>query len=212
MAASASKADAVTSDTEPIESLPFVKLRLPLLQTGLADVFDRKRKQDRTTQLVVEWKALIETLPQVRAQTVSCCEASEGKSGAVTLKIFDRPKWDQIQTAIESFTADLESIEAAIRELNAFAATEYLFALHDTRLSLGGVEPHSRAVLTGEASAALLRGQKRGHVVEEALEKDEIYQNLKKTIEAQLATSKKNLAIVNEKIAGIEKILSGVGC
>lgn len=212
MAASASKADAVTSDTEPIEGLPFVKLRLPFFCDGLIDVIDQKRKQDRTTQLIVKWKTLRETLPQVRAQTVSCCEAIEGKSGAVTLKVFDRAKWDQIQKAIESFTADLESAESAIRELNSFAATEYLFALYDARTALGGVEPHSRAVLTSEASAALLRGQKRGHAVEEALEKDEIYQNRKKTIEAQLATSKKSLAIVNEKIAGIEKILSGVGC
>lgn len=208
MAASALQTEAVGN----VESLPFVTLRRPLLRDGITDAIDKKRKQDRTVQLVMKWETLRETLPRVRAQTLTCLEAVEGKGGVVTLKIFDRPKWDQVQKSIAALTADLESIEAAIRELDSFAATEYLFALHDTRTSLGGVEAHSRAVLTSEASAALLRGQRRGHAVEEALEKDEIYQSRKKRVESQVETAKKSLASVSETIAKIDKILAGVGC
>jgi len=193
-----------------LEELPFVQLRRSLFESN--DLVAIKRQQDRTTKLILRVDILQETIPKIRSSTLSCCEAVEGKNGAVAIRIFDEQKWANLQESLKTFNTDLVACEAAIRELDSFAATDYLEALLDTRSNLSGTERTLQNMLSAEAQAAIARGRQRGQFVDDALATDQIYCRKKKLAEDQTARAKKALASVNERIKRIDNILSSVGC
>lgn len=193
-----------------LEELPFVQLRRSLFESN--DLVAIKRQQDRTTKLILRVDILQETIPKIRSSTLSCCEAVEGKNGAVAIRIFDEQKWANLQESLKTFNTDLVACEAAIRELDSFAATDYLEALLDTRSNLSGTERTLQNMLSAEAQAAIARGRQRGQFVDDALATDQIYCRKKKLTEDQTARAKKALASVNERIKRIDNILSSVGC
>ena len=194
----------------PIEELPFVAQRLPLLQPGLRDANDRRRAQDRTCGLVGRWKVLSDTLPKIRAATLACCEAVEAKGGAVTLKVFDRPTFINHKAAIKEHEEQIGNLESAIRELDEMHAG-FLSEMQDTRSSLATIEGQQRQMLSGVAANTLQRGARLRQSPEAILQADEIYQETRKRVESQVATAKQNLAKLEPEIAKIESILAGVG-
>lgn len=196
----------------PITDLPFMKLRLPLLRDNLTDLTDRARARDRTVHLVAKWQILRESLPQIRSQSLSCCEAVEGKGGAVTLRIFDRPKYDNIQESIKQLGDELAACETAIRELNSFAAVDYWDAMDGTRTGLGGTERATKAGLAGHAQQAIARGLRLGKNAEQSLETDQIYQKKKALVDGHVSRAKANLAKLKEKMDRVDAILRSVDC
>lgn len=198
------------SESAPIEDLPFTLARLRLF--GQQDAVSSRRRQDRTVALVSRWKATTETLPKIRQALLSCLEPVEGKGDVVTMRVCDRPRFDAIKETIAINQAEIAALESAIRELNSFAATDFLIDLHDNRSVLNGVEGQVKAALSNESMAAIARGRRNGYSPEVALEKDEVYSNRRQKAESQIETSKRNLEAVNEKIARIESILDRVGC
>jgi chromosome segregation ATPase len=195
----------------PIAELPFVAQRLALLQPGQHSALDRKRVGDRTVLLIARWKILSENLPMIRAATLDCCEAVEAKGGAVTLKVFDRPKFANHKAAIREHEEQIAALEGAIRKLDEMHAG-FVGELQDTRSSLSSVEPQQRQLLSGVAATALQRGARLRQTPEVILGQDQIYQAQKAKVEGQIATAKENLAKVEPEIEKIEAILSGVGC
>lgn len=193
-----------------LEELPFVQLRRSLFESN--DLVAIKRQQDRTTKLILRVDILQETIPKIRSSTLSCCEVVEGKNGAVAIRIFDEQKWANLQESLKTFNTDLVACEAAIRELDSFAATDYLGALLDTRSNLSSTERTLQNMLSAEAQAAIARGRQRGRFVDDALATDQIYCRKKKLAEDQTARAKEALASVNERIKRIDNILSSVGC
>lgn len=214
----ASVKEATIAPVEPmlsavaIEELPFMKARLPLLQPDLHGAVERKRAGDRTTFLAGSWKILSDDLPKIRAQTVTCLQATEGKNGAVVLKIADREKFDNLQSSIKNYEEQIGALENAIRELDTICPVDYLDDLRATADSLRGIEPQQQQLLSTRATVALQRGARLRQSPETILEHDQLYQSQKATIERQIATSKQNLAKVMPKIEKIEAILAGVGC
>lgn len=211
MAASSSSAPPI--DDAPIDELPFTLARVRLLNQQ--DAVSQKRRPDRTVELIVRWQAMTESLPRIRQSLFSCLEPMiTGKSDMVSMKIADgcRPRFDAIKETIALNQAEISALESAIRELNAFAATDYLIDLHDNRSVLNGVEGQVRAALTNESMAAIQRGRRYGYSAEVALEKDVMYVKRKQLAESQTETAKKNLEAVLDKIKRIETILERVGC
>jgi hypothetical protein len=194
-----------------IEQLPFMRVRLPLCAPGLTGSLDRKRAGDRTVHLAGRWKILSDDLPKIRAQTVTCLQATEGKNGALVLKIADRPKFDALKKSIADYEEHIANTEDAIRELDGMHAG-FLSEMQDTRSSLEAVEAQQQQLLSSHAAAALQRGARLRQSPEKVLEADQLYQDKKATIERQIATAKQNLAKLAPEIAKIESILAGVGC
>jgi len=191
----------------PLEELPFVRVRL----APQRDAVGRQRAQDRTALLVAKWKILRENLPMIRASSLSCCEAVEGKAGVVTLRIFDRPKYDAIQASIKETVELITKLDQAARELDAMHAG-FLSELHNTRSSLQGVENQQRAMLNTFASAAIQRGTNSRKSVEDILADDQLYQGRKTNVEFQIKTAKAGLEKILADIERIESILSTCGC
>ena len=216
MAASVKEATIAPGEHEaaivPIAELPFMRARLPLCAPGLTGAIDRKRAGDSTVHLAGRWKILSDDLPKIRAQTVTCLQATEGKNGAVVLKIADREKFDNLQSSIKNYEEQIGALENAIRELNAICPVDYLDELRATADSLRGTEPQQQQLLSTHATVALQRGVRLRQSPEMVLEHDQLYQSQKATIERQIATSKQNLAKVMPKIEKIEAILASVGC
>jgi len=204
--------EATIPQGEPVavEELAFMRERLPLLQPGLLRPGDRKRAQDRTVHLAGRWKILSDDLPKIRAQTLTCLEASEGKGGAVVLRIADREKFDSLKESIKTYQEQIATTEDAIRALDEMHAG-FLDELHDTRSSLAGAEAQQRQLLSSVATGALLRGSRLRQAPEAVLEQDQIYQAQKGRCEFQIATAKKKLAEVVSEIEKIEAILTAAG-
>lgn len=213
MAASAIREVTITQESPilPIEELPFVAQRLPLLQPGLRDPHDRKRAGDRTVGLVGRWRALSDTLPKIRAATLACCEAVESKAGAVSIRVFDRPKFAAHKAAIGKHEEQIARLGTAILELNSLNCG-WLEEMQDTRSSLATVEAQQQQLLSTHAAAALQRGARLRQAPEALLSGDQHYQGQKAMIERQIATAKNGLAKLEPEIAKIESILAGVGC
>jgi hypothetical protein len=215
MAANVKEAVASQGETTPgavaITELPFFRARADLLQPGQHSATERKRSQDRTVLVVSKWVILNENLPMMRSQTLSCCEVSEGKGGAVVLKIHDKAKFAAVRESIASTEQEIAVTENAIRALDEMHAG-FLSELHDTRTILQGVEGQQRQLLSNTAAAALQRGARLRLPPEAILEQDEIYQTQKTKCESQIATAKRNLAKFEDEITRIEAILDGVGC
>jgi chromosome segregation ATPase len=213
MAANVREATIITQENPilPIEELPFMRARLPLIQPGLRDPHDRRHAGDRTVGLVGRWRALSDTLPKIRAATLACCEAVESKTGAVSLRVFDRPKFANHKAAIIEHEEQIARLETAILGLDEMHAG-FLYELQDTRSSLAATEAQQQQLLSTHAAAALQRGARLRQSPEAVMEADQLYQNQKATIERQIATAKQNLAKLAPEIEKIEAILSGVGC
>lgn len=195
----------------PIAELPFMRARLPLCSPNLTGAIERKRAQDRTVHVAGRWKILSDDLPKIRAQTVTCLQATEGKNGAVVLKIADREKFDNLQSSIKSYEEQIANIEIAIRALDAMHAG-FLSEMQDTRSSLATVESQQQQLLSTHAAAALQRGARLRQSPEAILEQDQLYQGQKAMIERQISTSKQNLAKLAPEIEKIEDVLARAGC
>lgn len=102
-----------------IMKLPFVAARIPLLNIGTStDANARKHSEDRTTSVIRKWATLRGELQAARGQTMNCLEATEGKGGAVVLKIADKPRFDRLQQTIADHQEQIASLEEAIRKLD----------------------------------------------------------------------------------------------
>lgn len=204
--------DVSISPAAPIllEELPFVRARLGLI-TPQSDAVSRQRSQDRTVGLVRKWKVLSENLPMIRSSTLSALEVVEGKAGAVSLQIFDRPKYDAIQSSIRETSEEITKLEQAMRELDGMHAG-FLSELHNTRSALSGVENQQHVMLGTWAAAAIRRGANSRNSVEDILATDQIYQSKKSKVDSQISNAKENLAKVLDQIAKIEGVLDAVGC
>jgi len=199
------------SQEVPIKDLPWVRARLSLFQAGNRDAVALKRAQDRTSLLVRRWQTLTENLSMIRAQTMTAIEATESKGGAVTLRIFDRPKFDAIKQSIRSQEEQITGLEGAIRELDGMHAG-FISEMHDLRSSLGAVEAQQRTMLNSWAATAL---QKRPNIrlpAEEVLATDQLYLQKKAQVETQIKNAKEGLDVLLPQIEKVEAILEGVGC
>jgi len=194
-----------------VEELPFMKARLHLLQPERSDLVAVKRAQDRTVLVVRRYLIIQENLAIARAQTLSCCEAVEGKGGAVSLKICDRSKFDVIKQSIAEMEEETGKLEQAIRELDSIHCG-ILQEMQATRDSLQGIEPQQRQMLSSVAAGALQRGGNKRQPPEEILAGDQIYLQRKTQVESQIATAKKEMGVLSPEIEQIEDILAGVGC
>lgn len=194
----------------PISELPFMRVRLDLLQPQ-RDAVGRQRAQDRTALLVAKWKILNETLPMIRSSTLSTLEAVEGKAGVVSLRICYREKYDAIQKSIKETTEGITELEQAARELDEMHAG-FLSEMRNTRSSLLGVENQQRAMLNTWASSAIQRGANSRKSIEDILSGDQLYQGRKAKVEFQISNAKKALDTLSPEIEKIETILASVGC
>ena len=194
-----------------VEELPFMRVRLPLLQPNQKDLIAVKRANDRTVALVRRYAILTENLPMVKSQTMSCFEAVEGKNGAVSLRICNRAKFDAIKQSVADMEEEQSRLEQAIRELDALRCG-YLSEMQDARSSLAAIEGQQRQMLSGIAAGALQRGGNRRQDPEAVLQGDQLYQQRKTQAESQIATAKKALDVLIPKIEKIEAILSTCGC
>jgi chromosome segregation ATPase len=193
----------------PIMELPFTRTRLPLLQAG-GNAVDAAHSRDRTCLLVGKWQALSDTLPKIRASTMTTQEAVEVK-GAVVLRIADREKYVSLQATIKDHQEQIASIEQAIRELDALNCG-WLSEIRSQRDARSSVESQQRKMLSTWATAALNKGYNSKLSVEEILSKDQQYLDRKAKVESQIARAKTTLDALIPQIEKIEAVLSGVGC
>ena len=191
-----------------IEGLPFVRARLSL--EGRGDPVSRKRATDPTAGPVREWRVLMDSLPVVRSQTMSCLEAVEGKGGVVSLKVCDRPKFDNIQQTIASTVKRIEALEAAFMKLDEIGADLWLDDLSSRISSLRAVEPHQMQRLGAAAAAAAVKPIYRGLTPEEALKRDEQYQRQKAIAESQISGAKADISRLEPVASRIREILESL--
>lgn len=195
----------------PVEQLAFYRARRAIFdEASRGNAIARKRAEDATSLLLREYMILSENHPLMRAQTVSCLEAVEGKSGAVTLKVCDRTKYDSLQESIKSTEERLATLAGAIRELDALGPDVLLEELRTTKAALESVEGQQMGVLNTWASSAIQRGANSRRSVEDILRTDQLYQEHKAKAETQIATAKKNLALVAPVLEKVEAILAAV--
>ena len=195
----------------PIETLPFVVARLPLLRDeGRVDPVSRKRATDPTMRPVREWLILVDRLPMVRSQTMECLEATEGKGGAVSLKVCDRPKFDSIQQTISATVDRIAFLETAIKKLDEIGADLWLDDI-DARLSSAkGIEAQQMDRLRAVAAGVTGKPMYRGLGPEEALKRDEQYQRQKAIAESQIASAKAEILRLEPVAASIREILEAI--
>ncbi len=101
-----------------VTALAFMQARLPLIDYHGTDANARKHAEDRTVSLARKWAGAVDSLKAARAYTMSCLEATEGKGGAVVLKIADKPRFDALQQAIAGHQEQITSLEQAIVRLD----------------------------------------------------------------------------------------------
>ena len=194
-----------------IEGLPFMVDRLPLLRDGgRPDPVSRKRATDPTMGPVREWRVLVDSLPVVRSQTMGCLEAAEGKGGAVSLKVCDRPKFDNIQQTISSTVDRIEVLETAIKKLDEIGPGLWLDDLNARLSSAKGIEAQQMERLRVVAATATAKPVYRGLGPEEALKRDEQYQRQKAIAENQIASAKAEISKLEPVAAGIREILESI--
>jgi hypothetical protein len=194
-----------------IEDLPFMVDRLPLLRDGgRADPVSRKRATDPTMGPVREWRVLMDSLPVVRSQTMSCLEAVEGKGGTVSLKVCDRPKFDNIQQTIASTVKRIEALEAAFMKLDEIGPGLWLDDLNARLSSAKGIEVQQMERLRAVAAGVTGKPIYRGLGPEEALKRDEQYQRQKAIAESQIASAKAEISRLEPVAAGIREILESL--
>jgi hypothetical protein len=193
--------------------LPFVRGRIHPYQDDIPEVIASQRSHDRTAILVRKYLTLVDNLPMIKSQTLTCCEVAESKGGAVVLRIFDRPKFEAIKQSIHDQEEQITAIEAAMRELDSMHCG-WIDEMLATRSSLAHVEPQQRQLLSTFATAALQRGTglNRRQGPEACLASDQIYQKKKAQVEKQIETAKKGLDDLIPRIEKIESILSSCGC
>ena len=195
----------------PIEDLPFMVARLPLLRDeGRVDPVGRKRATDPTMGPVREWGVLVDSLPVVRSQTMGCLEAVEGKGGAVSLKVCDRPKFDSIQQTISSTVDRIAVLETAIKKLDEIGADLWLDDLNARLSSAKGIEAQQMERLRAVAAVVTGKPIYRGLGPEEALKSDEQYQRQKAIAESQIASAKAEISRLEPVAAGIREILESI--
>lgn len=101
-----------------VSTLALVKDRLPLIDYHGNNANDQKHSQDRTVALVRKWAGTVDALKAARSAGLQTLEVTEGKGGAVVLKIADRPRFDALQQTIASHQEQIAKIEAAIIALD----------------------------------------------------------------------------------------------
>ena len=191
-----------------IEGLPFVRARLSL--EGRGDPVSRKRATDPTSGPVREWRVLMDSLPMVRSQTVSCLEAVEGKGGVVSLKVCDKPKFDNIQQTIASTVKRIVILEAAITKLDEIGPDLWLDELNARLSSAKGIEVQQMERLRAVAAGVTAKPIYRGLGPEEALKRDEQYQRQKAIAESQISGAKADISRLEPVAARIREILESL--
>lgn len=89
---------------------------------------DQKHASDPTTAIVRKWAETVDSLKAARSATMQTLEATEGKGGAVVLKIADKPRFDALRQAISSYQERITSFEEAIRKLDEIISVNGLGA------------------------------------------------------------------------------------
>jgi len=184
--------------------------RLPLLQPSLKDPISAKRATDRTVGPIRRWRVLTENLPMIRMQTMTTLEATEGKSGAVTLRVCDREKFDALQKTIKDYQEQIAVLEEGIRKLDAIGADLWIDDLQSRLSSLAATKAQQRKVLATWANAAISKPVYRGLTPEEILGKDELYLHHKQLCEAQISKAKAEYDALLPVVEKTEEVLGSL--
>ncbi len=196
-----------------IKELPFVQARLPLLDaSSLHDSADRNRSRDRTVEPVRRWVALTEELRTLRPLTMGCVEVRPGKGDAVTLVVVDKPRLTELWAAIDGYSEKVEAFEEAIRKLDGLGPDMWYSTLSQRCSLLTQTEEKHKRQLAAEGAKALARHANSGKALDEILEIDSRYQQIKEVLDADLEASKKTLAELAPKYEELKSILESVGC
>jgi hypothetical protein len=194
--------------------LPFVEARLPLLEmAGNNNVLDRKHAGDRTTTLFRRYMATVDDLAETRAATIHCLEVIEGKGGSVTLKIADRPFWDELQAKIVTTTAQIADMETAIIAIDRIIAENKLSIWFDdmkARLNSAG-----NSIYTQESNITRLTAfftTQNPRMAPEAVLKLPEYVTKRKEAETIIEKDKANLERFKPIVDEVERVLKSVGC
>ena len=193
-----------------IESLPFFKDRVELAGPQGAAI-NRIKCNDRTVLLIRKWQSLNMELKAARSETMSCLEASEGKGGAVVLKIADRPRFDSLQATISSHNEQIAALETAIRRLDAMGELWFSDLEYECG-SYGRVEVGERRRIANMGAAVLQRRANTGKPTDEILAEDPEFQRLKGVCENTISDANKRLETLRPRLEEMKAILEGVGC
>jgi hypothetical protein len=193
-----------------IESLKFFNDRIELAWVDGYHI-NPGRSKDRTVSVVRKAIDLSTALKAARQATISHCEAIEGKTDIVGLKVVDRPGFEAIKAQIKALSEERAAIEAVIQGLDELGGDWYQ-DIEDQCGSYGRVEFAERQRLANLASSVLSRRMNTGKTTEQILADDEEYKKFSRIAEEQIANANKQLETLRPKLAEMKQLLESVGC
>ena len=191
-----------------IESLPFVKARLPYLEKGSWRGSEEQKATDPTTEPVRRLYGTKEALQVARLETLKCCEARPGKGDTAILAVVDREGFDHLQDTIKTHTEKIAALEQAILELDSMAAP-FLFELSG---QISGVKSEVEYI---QKMYSTFLGNGLQHWpnkdIEEVKKDPEIMKKFEMLQQAK-AAEEKAVRELEPQIERIKFILEAVGC
>jgi len=197
-----------------ISDLPFFVDRLPLIDYRGTNANDQKHAEDRTTRVIKKWAGAMDSLKAARSATMQTLEATEGKGGAVVLRIADKPRFEALRLEIASHEEPIGNLEAAIARLDEIIQANALGAgwLGDLQHRLSScnssVYQQKSNITKYLAHFTQLNPRMPPEAVLELPEFKQKRAAAEKIIESDEAHLKKMKPVVDE----IERILASVGC